>query len=77
VSRDEEREYMRAALEARQMEEAPIIVDAVCLGCGCTRDRACPGGCYWIQVDEETGHGICSTCIGVPILDLAMRRVIV
>ena len=28
----------------------------VCLGCGCTDDRACPGGCHWSQ------PGICSTC---------------
>lgn len=73
----EEREYMRAALEARQMEEAPLLVAAVCVGCGCTQDCACPGGCYWAYVNEDRGVGICSTCIGVPILDLAKRRVIV
>jgi hypothetical protein len=27
-----------------------------CLGCGCTDDRACAGGCHWVQ------PGICSTC---------------
>jgi hypothetical protein len=77
MSSEQEREFMRAALEARQMEEAPLLVAAVCLGCGCTQDCACPGGCYWICVSEERGVGICSTCAGVPIRDLENRRVIV
>jgi hypothetical protein len=34
--------------------------DAVCLGCGCTDSTACPGGCYWLEVDYETGYGWCS-----------------
>ncbi len=31
-----------------------------CRVCGCTDDRACPGGCYW--ADED----LCSACVGVP-----------
>jgi hypothetical protein len=27
-----------------------------CRGCGCTDDRACPGGCYWVDDD------LCSRC---------------
>jgi len=28
----------------------------VCRGCGCTQDRACPGGCSWVEID------LCSAC---------------
>lgn len=28
-----------------------------CAGCGCTDDRACPGGCYWVA------EGLCSSCV--------------
>jgi hypothetical protein len=28
----------------------------VCSGCGCTNERACPGGCSWV------GHELCSSC---------------
>ena len=27
-----------------------------CRACGCTQERACPGGCYWVEPD------LCSTC---------------
>lgn len=27
-----------------------------CRICGCTDDRACPGGCYWVEED------LCSKC---------------
>ncbi len=29
----------------------------VCQKCGCTDDRACPGGCSWVNTD------ICSACV--------------
>ena len=29
-----------------------------CRVCGCSEDRACPGGCYWVEPD------LCSTCAG-------------
>lgn len=33
-----------------------------CRGCGCTDDRACPGGCAW--VDDPSGEGeLCSACL--------------
>jgi hypothetical protein len=72
-------EKQRLELEQRQMEAATVIGgdDVVCIGCGCTEACACPGGCYWISVDQETGEGICSTCVGVPILDLVGRRLTV
>jgi hypothetical protein len=30
-----------------------------CIGCGCTDDRACPGGCYWVGKNPP----VCSACI--------------
>jgi len=33
-----------------------------CIGCGCTDDNACPGGCYWIKKSEKYGLGLCSLC---------------
>ena len=30
----------------------------ICEGCGCTNERACPGGCYWISHDPP----VCSAC---------------
>lgn len=31
---------------------------AICRVCGCTEDKACPGGCSWVEPD------LCSECIG-------------
>jgi len=28
-----------------------------CRVCGCTQERACPGGCYWVEPD------LCSSCV--------------
>lgn len=30
----------------------------VCRGCGCTDERACAGGCWWV------GRDLCSRCVG-------------
>ena len=30
--------------------------DLTCAGCGCTNQRACPGGCSWVL------PGLCSQC---------------
>lgn len=30
----------------------------VCRGCGCSEERACAGGCWWV------GRGLCSRCVG-------------
>jgi hypothetical protein len=35
----------------------------VCVGCGCTDDAACDGGCSWVKVDDELRAGICSACV--------------
>ena len=34
----------------------------VCLGCGCSDNCACVGGCSWIDIDIQSGFGICSEC---------------
>lgn len=39
--------------------EAPQIV---CIYCGCTEEMACPGGCAWVDINEELGAGVCSSC---------------
>lgn len=35
---------------------APRPISRACRACGCTEERACPGGCYWIEDD------LCSAC---------------
>lgn len=35
---------------------------ATCIGCGCTDERACRGGCSWLRVDYSVGKGVCSRC---------------
>ena len=30
--------------------------EQVCRECGCTDERACPGGCWWVEAD------LCSAC---------------
>jgi hypothetical protein len=32
----------------------------VCIGCGCTDDRACAGGCHWLV--EAGANSVCSNC---------------
>ncbi len=43
----------RAMEIERQIEQSR---DGVCAVCGCTPERACPGGCVWIEPD------LCSRC---------------
>jgi hypothetical protein len=33
-----------------------------CIGCGCTDEAACEGGCSWSLINDEAGLGICSSC---------------
>lgn len=44
-----------------------ILNAGVCRVCGCTDDRACPGGCYWVEPD------LCSRCyysdVAVPAIE--------
>lgn len=46
-------------------EEDPTTADDLfdvpaCRVCGCTEDRACPGGCWWVEDPE--GEDLCSAC---------------
>lgn len=36
--------------------------DRRCRMCGCTDDRACPGGCWWTEAD------LCSSCRPVAVV---------
>jgi hypothetical protein len=45
----------------------------VCIGCGCTEQDACDGGCRWVWVSTITGEGLCSTCAVFPLEELAER----
>lgn len=35
---------------------------SACIGCECTDEEACEGGCSWLRLDQENGLGICSQC---------------
>lgn len=48
----------KAIISHYEQSQEPYKPRLVCLGCGCTDDFACPGGCSWSQ------PGICSTCEG-------------
>lgn len=48
----------RAAMspnDAAELEEMAGVV-RTCRECGCTEDNACPGPCYWVELD------LCSAC---------------
>jgi hypothetical protein len=36
--------------------------ERVCIVCGCTDSRACPGGCFWRVIHKGTNTGVCSGC---------------
>jgi hypothetical protein len=38
------------------------ITPGQCRYCGCTDERACPGGCWWM----DEAHTICSRCSAAP-----------
>jgi hypothetical protein len=33
-----------------------------CIGCGCTDEEACDGGCSWIAKSVSERAGLCSSC---------------
>lgn len=43
------------AIVDHRQRKAPL---RVCVECGCTDDRACPGGCFWVT----TFPPVCSRC---------------
>jgi hypothetical protein len=60
---------VREAGELR-VQAALEEMDFMCVGCGCTKLRACPGGCSWVAYDEASGTGICSRCVDMPMEQL-------
>lgn len=36
--------------------------ERVCVGCGCSDNCACDGGCEWLDIDMSSGFGVCSEC---------------
>jgi hypothetical protein len=50
---------IRARLEAAYEDRAP---DARCALCGCTDNRACPGGCWWVPDPAGQMRDVCSSC---------------
>lgn len=43
---------------AEELEGEDLVDDGPrCLGCGCSRSRACPGGCVWANANY------CSRCV--------------
>jgi hypothetical protein len=55
------------ALDGGALERT--LKTGVCRYCGCTDDRACPGGCGWL--DEM--HTICSACLTAGAVGPACR----
>lgn len=45
---------MSAMVDERPQLDEPA--DGQCRLCGCTDERACPGGCWWVRDD------LCSSC---------------
>lgn len=41
-----------------ELNTRPRTAGLACKFCGCTDDRACPGGCFWISHDPP----VCSAC---------------
>jgi len=52
---------MRRPTTAEQRRMAADLAGSICVGCGCTDDCACDGGCSWLMRDGE-GSGVCSNC---------------
>jgi hypothetical protein len=38
------------------------LLVATCIGCACTDEKACAGGCHWERVDRAAKIGVCSNC---------------
>ena len=56
------RRYQYGPVTRRAPFVPPPRPVATCRKCGCTNSRACPGGCFWVEVDGERGTGLCSSC---------------
>ena len=36
---------------------------AKCVECGCTENRACKGGCSWVETPHTGKFWVCSNCV--------------
>lgn len=62
-------------LELRQELEQQLVT-ATCIVCGCDEENACDDSgkpCAWAFVDPTSGEGICTVCVRIPVIELAMR----
>jgi ParB/RepB/Spo0J family partition protein len=51
------------ACEATAAAKAKASPEPKCRKCGCTEEKACKGGCSWVEKpDPKTGLGLCSSC---------------
>ena len=41
-----------------------------CASCGCVDERACPGGCFWI----DWAHMLCSACMENALAAVDLRK---
>ncbi len=52
--------------ELGMRNKSKTVIEAKCLGCGCTDSRAClplvGDPCHWLRVDYKLGIGVCSEC---------------
>lgn len=51
-----------------------------CIGCGCTDEEACEGGCYWIAKSPGDLAGACSACMHdgiIPVRGLELAQELV
>ncbi|MFM9594509.1 hypothetical protein ACKI1O_34615 [Streptomyces scabiei] len=63
------------AIAAMNTAGAELAVEddvAHCRRCGCTEDRACPGGCYWVANEQHID--LCSGCASPQELAYAALR---
>ncbi|MBP5920746.1 hypothetical protein [Streptomyces scabiei] len=68
-------DHAAAIAPSRQALPAPMVVEddvAHCSRCGCTEDRACEGGCYWVPNPQHID--LCSGCASPQELAFAALR---
>ena len=45
----------------RAIDQVLLEIVRTCHACGCTDERACFGGCWWIN-DDDDAPDLCSSC---------------
>jgi ParB/RepB/Spo0J family partition protein len=66
--------YQPNDLDRKHLEDEAQAEDAgdepACRVCGCTDERACEGGCQWVEDPQQLGD-LCSTCLPAVAAQLA------